>query len=308
LLRHAKGLRALARGLLRDEHAAEDVVQETWTLALGKPPRDRAHAGSWLRQVALSLALKRRRGEGRRALREQRVARREETPAVDETVAHREVLRCVTDAVLGLEEPYQTAVILRYYEDLSPREIARRLGVPVATVDSQLHRARATLRRRLTARTGDRDGWMHALAALTGWRGRALTTAGTATLGGIPMFIKLTLGLATAGLLWTGLVPRPEAARPPPPRPRVGRPARRRRSRRARPRSRTARPRRARRRATARVASRSRRRTERRGPFRARSAGTSSRRAASSSTKRSNRSPQRRSCSRPPASRSTTAA
>ena len=207
LQRHAKGLRALARGLLRDEHAAEDVVQETWTLALGKPPRDRAHAGSWLRQVALSLALKRRRGEGRRALREQRVARREETPGVDETVAHREVLRCVTDAVLGLEEPYQTAVILRYYEDLSPREIARRLGVPVATVDSQLHRARATLRRRLTARTGDRDGWMHALAALTGWRGRVLTTAGTATLGGIPMFIKLTLGLATAGLLWTGLVP-----------------------------------------------------------------------------------------------------
>ena len=49
------------------------------------------------------------------------MARGEELASVEETVVQREVLRGVVDAVLGLDEPYQTVVILRYYEDLAPR-------------------------------------------------------------------------------------------------------------------------------------------------------------------------------------------
>ncbi len=38
LLAHADFLRGLVRGLLRDEHAREDVLQETWVAALERPP------------------------------------------------------------------------------------------------------------------------------------------------------------------------------------------------------------------------------------------------------------------------------
>ncbi|HUK33528.1 MAG TPA: sigma-70 family RNA polymerase sigma factor, partial [Vicinamibacterales bacterium] len=41
------------------------------------------------------------------------------------------------------------AIVLRYQEDLTPDEIARVLGRPVATVKSQLQRALKTLRTRL---------------------------------------------------------------------------------------------------------------------------------------------------------------
>ncbi len=213
LLRHANGLRQLARGLVADEHAAEDVLQETWLAALRTPPAPRPGAeaggvGAWLGGVARRLARKRRRGERRRDERERRVAREEPIASVDEELARREILRHVVEAVLSLEEPYQTVVVLRYYEDLPPRDIAERLGCPVATVKSQLHRARAKLRDRLDGAVGERGQWALALAGVFGWD-RALpaaaTAAGTgASLGGLAMEWKLAM--AVAGLAAVGYV------------------------------------------------------------------------------------------------------
>ena len=87
----AEGLRSLARGLLADEHAAEDVVQDTWVVALTRPPAAPGSPGGWLRTVARSLALKRLRSDRRRTHREETSARSEvlETAAeADERGAH----------------------------------------------------------------------------------------------------------------------------------------------------------------------------------------------------------------------------
>ena len=43
----------------------------------------------------------------------------------------------------------RTALILRYYEDLSEAEIARAMGCRPGTVKSHLHRARAAVRREI---------------------------------------------------------------------------------------------------------------------------------------------------------------
>jgi RNA polymerase sigma factor (sigma-70 family) len=57
----------------------------------------------------------------------------------------------VIDAVLSLSEPIRSTIVLRYLEDLPPREVARRLGVPIETVRSRSRRGledmRATLGR-----------------------------------------------------------------------------------------------------------------------------------------------------------------
>ena len=67
--------------------------------------------------------------------------------SADEIRAREEVRRKVVDAVLDLDEPYRTVVLLRYYEDLPPREIAKRTGVGDETVRGRIKRAIAELRR-----------------------------------------------------------------------------------------------------------------------------------------------------------------
>ncbi|HEX6883387.1 MAG TPA: sigma factor [Planctomycetota bacterium] len=79
LLMHDQALRGLARGLLADAHAAEDLAQDTWLAALSRgadPETPRA----WLASVARNLAAKLRRGEERRVRRERDSARNEREP------------------------------------------------------------------------------------------------------------------------------------------------------------------------------------------------------------------------------------
>ena len=217
LLDHARALRGLARGLLRDDDA-EDVVQDTWVAALERPPADADRAGGWLHRVAERMARKRRRIESRRTARERAVAQGTEGASVDpvdDVLVRREMLRQVADAVLALEEPYQTAVLLRYYQDLAPPAIAKRLGVPVATVNSRLHRARVRLRERLDREWQDAGGargqWALALATCTGWDDLVPAASGAApgvvrpTLG-VNAMAMTVISLSTAGgaaaILW----------------------------------------------------------------------------------------------------------
>lgn len=213
MTRHAQALRALARGLLGDEHAAEDAVQETWIVALERDPEPRPDSasaetdeatrterpdglGSWLKGITRRLALQRRRSDGRRNAHErdasQLVAAQlsssvptvengrlgddvliDVDPAASE-IERREVARKLLDAVLALEEPYQSVIWKRFYEDLDARAIAQRTATPVATVKSRLARALRLLRERLDRDVdGGRTTWVGALAALEPWRGLA---------------------------------------------------------------------------------------------------------------------------------------
>ncbi len=57
--------------------------------------------------------------------------------------------RAVLNAVLGLAEPYRETLLLRFYEGLPPREIARRMDARIDTVSSRLRRGLAEVRARL---------------------------------------------------------------------------------------------------------------------------------------------------------------
>jgi hypothetical protein len=75
-----------------------------------------------------------------------------------------EMLQRVVAAMLELDEPYRSVVLLRYEQDLDVRAIARRLGRSEATGRSQLARAHGLLRARLDREFGERERWA-ALAA-----------------------------------------------------------------------------------------------------------------------------------------------
>jgi RNA polymerase sigma factor (sigma-70 family) len=167
LLAHEPFVRALARSLVSDEALAEDAVQDTWLAALQGTPGAVRSPRAWLARVVRNFAFRSSRSSGRRSRREREAARPEALPSTEEIVGREEARRRLVEAVLALEEPYRRTVLLRYFEGLPPREIARRSGVPVATVGTRLRRAHDRLRERLDAEHGgDRRAWCLALAPL----------------------------------------------------------------------------------------------------------------------------------------------
>jgi RNA polymerase sigma-70 factor (ECF subfamily) len=197
LLQHREFVRALARSLVRDEHAAQDVVQETWLAALRHPPRTPAALPGWLARVVRTRAQNVARGESRRVARERSVAR-EELDESEEKLHERVAMQHkVVESVLALKEPYKTVVLLRYYEGLSPSQIAARRNVPAGSVRAQLSRAHDLLRERLDAEFGgSRAAWSVGLAALA--RGRH----GVALGAKLAALAAVTAAAAVPLILW----------------------------------------------------------------------------------------------------------
>src|SRR5947207_13007110 len=75
LLAHREWVRSVARAVVRDPNAADDVEQETWLAAMRSPPRHEGSIRGWLGTVVRSRARRIGRGETRRAARERAVAR-----------------------------------------------------------------------------------------------------------------------------------------------------------------------------------------------------------------------------------------
>jgi RNA polymerase sigma factor (sigma-70 family) len=205
LLTHRPWVRRLARSLVHDEASADDVEQRTWVVALQKPPREAGAVRSWLARVVRSQALNAHRATSRRAAHERTGARPEALPPTQRIVAAAEIHKRLVVAVLDLAEPYRSTVLLRFFEDLPPREVARRMSVPVETVRTRLRRALETLRERLGAH-GDTDAWKAAIVPLLTLRagpGAAVGSGMAATAaGGTLMAAKATV-LAGAGLVLT---------------------------------------------------------------------------------------------------------
>lgn len=197
LLAHEPFVRAIARDLLRDPHAADDVAQDTWLRALLRGPGNALALPGWLARVARNRAADLHRSRARRARREANAAGGSamEQEAVHVTVQRLGVQRDVVAAVLELAEPYRSVVVLRYYHDLEPTEIAARLGTKASTVRTQLVRAHAQLRGRLDRDHG-RAAWLATLTPLV--RRRAI--------GGATPLAVVATGTFLAGLLGVALL------------------------------------------------------------------------------------------------------
>lgn len=173
-------LRALATRLTADADLADDLAQDTWLRAASatEVPRSRG----WLAEVLRRRWHELHRAKAARDERERRSAMAEALPSTLDVVERAATQRELLQAVLELDEPYRTTLLWRYFEDLPPREIARRASISVATVHTRLARAHAKLRERLDrAWPGGRSGWMAMLLPLgtnaphaTGWNGTLL--------------------------------------------------------------------------------------------------------------------------------------
>ncbi|MBL8800758.1 MAG: sigma-70 family RNA polymerase sigma factor [Planctomycetes bacterium] len=206
LLAHAEFVASLSARLVRPGADAEDLQQETLLSALQHPPADAGALRAWLGKVARNHALQNQRARMRRAAREQWASHEEALPSTDEIVARENARRGVVDALTKLDEPYRSTLLLRFYEDLPPREVARRTGVPVETARTRIKRGLALLREDLDRRSsGDRSAWVSALLPLAAPK-LALEQAGGGV-GSVLGVVLLVLGGIVATLavaVWNG--------------------------------------------------------------------------------------------------------
>jgi RNA polymerase sigma-70 factor (ECF subfamily) len=144
----------VARSLTRDHAEAEDLVQDTLVRAYRAIDRfDGRHPRAWLLTILRNTNINRHRrrrpellGDGADA--HDRLAHLAGPDRTDDVVDNA-VDTEIVEAVAALGEPFRRVVELVDVDGLSYAEAAEVLAIPVGTVMSRLHRARARVRDRL---------------------------------------------------------------------------------------------------------------------------------------------------------------
>jgi len=158
----------IAVRVVGNDEDAEDVAQEAFVRAYRALPRFRGDSkfSSWLYRITTNRALTHLKRKKRRAATVDIDAgphveagaiddgRREET-SPELHVREKEFRREVRRAVAELPEQYRVVVTLFYLEERSYKEVAATLGIPMGTLKTHLHRARALLRDVLVKRDLD---------------------------------------------------------------------------------------------------------------------------------------------------------
>lgn len=163
-LPHVPRLFRLAMWLERNRSDAEDLVQETLAQALQSFHRFEpgTNCRAWLVTIMYHLRANRLRARARLSIVHDEHHHIADTVPIAPSVPDRLTDEEVLDALRAIPEAHQQLVLLCDVEELTYREAAEALSIPMGTVMSRLHRARALLRAHLAhmaacvGRGGDR--------------------------------------------------------------------------------------------------------------------------------------------------------
>jgi RNA polymerase sigma-70 factor (ECF subfamily) len=163
--RYQRPIFSIIYRMVRDRELAEDLAQETFIKVLNAIDsyRPEHKFSSWIFKIANNAAIDhlRRREldtlslEGapdaltpeRQEATALQVRDRTESPL--EELEARELGSQIEQAIAGLRPEYRSCIMLRHVEGRAYEEIAEILGLPLGTVKTYIHRARAELRAQL---------------------------------------------------------------------------------------------------------------------------------------------------------------
>lgn len=147
--RESRGLVGMLWVFTGDRATAEDLMQEAFVrLAMAwHRVRDPERAGAYLRSTAFNLA----RSQHRRAAvaRRHRPGPSANTVSAETTALLNEGERRLLEALRGLPDRQRECLVLRFYADLEPLQIASTLGLSVNSVKTHLRRGLDALRGRM---------------------------------------------------------------------------------------------------------------------------------------------------------------
>jgi len=157
----------LARGILRNDSEAEDVVQETYVRAFThlQDFRGDSSFATWLGRIAINEALGRLRRQrtnvewtslppGMLEAQIIQFPRPAASEDPEKSMAQRQIQHVVEHAIDDLPEAFRIVFITRVIEGMNVEETAEILGLKPETVKTRLHRARAMLRDNVEKKIG----------------------------------------------------------------------------------------------------------------------------------------------------------
>ncbi|HUP49717.1 MAG TPA: sigma-70 family RNA polymerase sigma factor [Thermoanaerobaculia bacterium] len=157
--RHSRAVFKVAYRMTRNEHDADDVVQEVFLRAYRQMERfeERANFGTWLHRIAVNCSLDLLRSRGRhdkhhvQESEEGAVTRGAESgePRPDRLLLSAELQEHVSAALDRLSGNERTAFVLRHFEGMPVEEIGRTLGIQVNAAKHTIFRAVRKLREAL---------------------------------------------------------------------------------------------------------------------------------------------------------------
>lgn len=153
--------------MVGNREEAEDISQEAFIRAynnISKFDSDRKFS-TWLFRIATNLSIDSLRRKKPSISLDAEIPGTEglalntllpgNTAAPDEQIVRAETEQWIQKEIGALPDKYRSAVVLKYVEDLSLKEISEIMGLPVGTVKTRVHRGREMLRRNMTESRGD---------------------------------------------------------------------------------------------------------------------------------------------------------
>jgi RNA polymerase sigma-70 factor (ECF subfamily) len=166
-IRYNRRLFRVARGILRNDAEAEDVVQETYVRAFTGLDMFRGDAafGTWITRIAMNEALGRLRKQkptvdwesyGENRTQAQVIHFPVSAASIDpeKTMAQGEIRVILEKAIDQLPDSFRIVFVARVVEGMTVEETADLFSLKPETVKTRLHRARALLRESLETQLG----------------------------------------------------------------------------------------------------------------------------------------------------------
>ena len=160
LAQHDRWLRTVVYARLGSSEGVDEVLQEVALAAVRQqaPLLDASKAAPWLYRLAVLQSLLYRRRHGRQRKLIDRFVQRRNPSDNDLGLADPlvwlladERRRMVREAMTKLQPRDAEILLLKYTQDWNYHQLAARLGISHAAVETRLHRARARLRNELAA-------------------------------------------------------------------------------------------------------------------------------------------------------------
>jgi len=200
--RHVDFAYSAALRMVCDPHLTEDVTQSVF-LALAKNAAqltDRPVLSGWLHRTAQNIAAQTVRTDVRRRAREQEAAAMNDLLSAEPEVVWENIAPHLDAALGGLSEPDRDALLLRYFERKSAREMAEILGTSEDAAQKRVSRAIERLRdcfakRGLTVGASGLAIVISANAVQAAPLGLSASISTSAALSGAAMHQTATIGL-----------------------------------------------------------------------------------------------------------------
>ena len=152
--------------MLNDHSSTEDIIQETFMIALAKSPavENEDHMKAWIKVVARNLTINhiRKRQKSRNDISLDLAWDGGRLPqagavSVEQEVEAKTLEEQISRHLLGMKPEHRKLIELKWKQGLSYKEIASEIQDTEVAVKHKLHRARTYLRKKLHLDWGKRD-------------------------------------------------------------------------------------------------------------------------------------------------------